>query len=884
MLQEVDEFSRLFLIQPTPTPTQFKKRIFMPFADTLRYSLESYGFAKHDEIGSTKYIVKQLNKKITRINKEENHERKLYLDAKLLNLCRCYVVYMETTNTSLDLRSRLKHLTLKQANDFTDLTSQEILNKTLKCYQKDSKCCSRKKRINEILSIYKASRAITQHHFKDLNLFSHCANILIRQKDRHLVTFMKDVDAFSRKHLALISSDSLSTSASFELNPVEINIWMPNFNSVGHVSMKLSDTKYVSSWPIENTSGIKKLTTGVEGIHHTYLEDLKAEGHPETIKLRFFSLDVEAMIQGFEIIKKRKWHAFAADAIFSNKFKKLGNCGSIIASLLVLGGIRDLFPEKKQKNVFPTTPNKEKLWEILNNERSTSLCGKESDKCKNEEKGKEKTSKNDLYKIEIYEVESYITFIGEKALKALDKSKVRKQVIPSRFVEHLANASQLDEKKCGNALIEFYKQNKVRKKEIKDKLRIFTGKNVDKVLAEYFSKFLKLNAKVSSSGERFKNTIANAINIKGFIPFHDSAQNTLLHGNLFQVYMNIKTMYKHIIDKCLQNPNEIKPISEIYEQFFSNFEQILFDTCEPRKIKTKKGELDFYDPHLPEKKLEKIWVDCLENEKKIFPPPNKPRYRKKSEYTPSMPGSTSEVFFSTINQQSNPKCPQTQNQIPLQRKLAQYIPTQAYELSNSTPLKPDLRNSTSTFTHQSHPLKNSESIQHSLPTPPTQQQVPLKTPDYKSKNNNSQTPPSRNLRQTHSGFQGLNSAKPSPLSPQENALKSPQQTPRERSNPSIQKPFRPLSQNIDGEGSVREKAKNYENIFKNSSGGQTPPNLKPKTRTSNASYSSIRSSATQQPEKTPEKAPSPVSNTKKRGTVFDKIQNIENRIKTGALA
>ncbi|KAG5889739.1 hypothetical protein JTB14_018961 [Gonioctena quinquepunctata] len=107
---------------------------------------------------------------------------------------------------------------------------------------------------------------------------------------------------------------------------IEVILWLPKVPNVGHLSMELSDTTYISFWPKEH-HGWKKRSEG-----NTYRDDLDAEGRdPDNILYL-----PPGMVNQDRI--KRWWKGFMRHGSYNLLLK---NCASIVREALRRGGIHE---------------------------------------------------------------------------------------------------------------------------------------------------------------------------------------------------------------------------------------------------------------------------------------------------------------------------------------------------------------------------------------------------------------------------------------------------------------------------------------------------------------------------------------------------------------
>lgn len=571
----------------------------MLYSTSLYVALAGYDLTRHKERKSTKQVKEILLEELKKIKEEGDNDKKKELDLKVLQFSRIVVLYEQSIKKPSDLGHLLNNVTLDHADKFDDIEYKKTLEEVLKIYRIDNS--KLKKKLTVIIETAKLIKPLKpggdhQHLIQQLRL-----------KDQNFDKILKKIES--------VTAPKLLGSSPQKWQAVKIRLWMPDNKSVGHVSMVIEDGEivslpgglYISLWPEDNTSSVGKLTSGVPGVNHTYMEDLIAEGHPETLKFTFLTLDVKSMVEGYRRLTELKWHAFGADLTVAKSSKGLSNCGSIVAALLVLGGVRELFPEKERSKVLPATPTKEKLWEMLADEDPKSLS------CLKKDKGKEKATH---YQYKTWGLEEPVGYVGEKMLKLL--SIVRPQGIPSKLVEHLRGAVELDEKKCGyHALVEFHKKEKLRRNEVEEQLKIFAGKNVPQILADYEVILLKLTRKVNSTKVRTMHLVGEALHLH---LSHELTQLILLHGNLTQVFKKIKDIYETIVSECLQEPKKIKMIAEINQEFFKEFEGILIKTCEQVEAKAAKKVIHFSNTSLHEETFAKIKQSRSINQKLFYAP------------------------------------------------------------------------------------------------------------------------------------------------------------------------------------------------------------------------------------------------------------------------
>jgi hypothetical protein len=495
------------------------------FPVSLENKLAFYELGFHPETFVTKPLIAKIRAQLECIKKEASAEAKEDLSRKLANACRCYVIYLENTGSSIDLKNILLNLIEKKApEDLPDMELHEMLDHLLDCYVADTyktiatkkgvrilrnliedvkKCDGRNERIDKVRELTQKCKELEGKKAKRLGTLLEIARIATLNKVGRTASQFEGV---------------VETNANFpELEKaiqVEALIW-ESVGGVGHVAVKIGDV-YTSFWP---KTGKYSLKDGVESKCNTYFIDLRDEGRPPDHKLPLYGLkNAEKMPKAFEILSRLNWKANACGKK-SCKDKTARNCSSMAATLLVYGGLRDLFPAEERDKIFPGIPEAGEIQIILDEiEATTPPRGKEWPEASQKSR-------------KVVDLGGIVGSMGVKYWKLL----TRQSVLPNNFLLPVSLACEIERKKYGVQLVEFRKNRHEKKQIIHKNIARIVGVNLKVLFAEYKVGLIRM--------------IADMHTFKGRL---SSSEKKCSQQGLFQASLDeAKVKYKKLIQQCL---------------------------------------------------------------------------------------------------------------------------------------------------------------------------------------------------------------------------------------------------------------------------------------------------------------------------------------------
>lgn len=522
--------------ESTQSFEKITKGSIMPNFERLEKRLETYPWGVHKNAQSTKLIINKTQKQIGKIKNASNDYEKYLLEKKLINLCGACVAYCVTTDTSEDLKNIFsKYLSKMSPKDFCQIEFHQTLKYVLKFYRKDSlPSAESRKAIKKINSLIKSINSCTceiEKLSKLAELKSKCSYFIIQHPNRNLTPLLQAAYDFEpkRKELDLQISEKPK-------NSVVVYIWEPKttlvYGSVGHVAIKING-RYISLYPETEISSIKEITQPITADFHTKERDESSEGRPADHVIEFKNLDTAAMIKAYKILKHVvQWQGTACGKESCQPLTQR-NCSSMVATLLVVGRIRELFPENERNEIFPTIPSIEEL-------------NKELEQLKIE-KRKKITSEKKL-KVETVDIIGSAGYVGVQFYKIFDALKLRQLTLPNNFLVQVKKASELEAQRYGNSLLKLPDETKEKKQRIEKEIETITSKNLKEVFQEYKHKLLSLGHQLHSIDKRFKHFVEmkllGDISSRNF--FAAYGEKTFM-----QIYRKLKIQYKNLINRCL---------------------------------------------------------------------------------------------------------------------------------------------------------------------------------------------------------------------------------------------------------------------------------------------------------------------------------------------
>lgn len=533
----------------------------------LEMRLLTYPWGVHKNSRSSTIILQKTRKQISKINNALTEEDKFLHKKKLTNLARGWVAYCEVRGFSEDLKNIFtKYLRKLSENDFTTIELHMTLKYVLKFYTKDSiPSIESKKAIKAIRALIKniADKKTENEKIEALiELKKKCQDFVSQNPKRNLTSLLKttvDFCEFNREELNL-SLNPLPT------NKTKVLIWDPQTNltsgSVGHVATVVGGL-YISLYPLQEISSIKEITQAITPLFHTLEQDISSEGRPADHEIEFHHLDIAAMKKGYKVLKHVVHWQGTASGEEKNQPLTLRNCSSMAATLLVLGGIRDFFPETERKDVFPTIRTAEELNEEIDRLRIAK---------------RKKTIVKNKYKVETVSPTGAAGYVGVQCYKLFDRIKIRKLTLPGNFLSQIKRASQLEKGLYGSSLLSLPTEDRQKKLRIEEEIKKIVGKELKQVFREYGFKLTQMAHDLHSNRKRFKHSIGIAlmgdITSKNFF-------DAYIANNLMATYRRLKITYKNLINECIfEQDNQFKSILAKNKDFLLNIEEQLRESYE----------------------------------------------------------------------------------------------------------------------------------------------------------------------------------------------------------------------------------------------------------------------------------------------------------------
>lgn len=496
------------------------------FPVSLENKLAFYELGFHPETFVTKPLIAKIRAQLECIKKEERAEAKEDLSRKLANACRCYVIYLENTGSSIDLKNILLNLIEKKApEDLPDMELHEMLDHLLDCYVADTyKTIATKKGVRTLRNLIEDIKTCDDRNEKidKVRALTQKCKELEGKKAKRLGTLLEIARIATLNRVGRTASQFegvVETRANFpELAnaiQVEVLIWESGYG-VGHVAVKIGDA-YTSFWPSGDKYSIKE---GVKGKRNSYIDDLDSERRRPDHKLSLYGLrNADKMVKAFKILKDVvNWKANACGKKSCSE-TTARNCSSMAATLLIYGGLRDLFPAEERSQIFPGVPEPEKIQMMLD-DTEKRMSPKKKEYLDVSQKGKK-----------VDNIGGFLGSIGVKYWKLLAKHSV----LPNNFLPPISRACEIERKKYGIQLVEFRKNRHEQKQIIHKHIARILGMNLKAYFAEYkiglMNNSLDMNslrAQLSSSEKQ-------------------RSEHVFFLGSL----KDAKKKYKQLIQKCL---------------------------------------------------------------------------------------------------------------------------------------------------------------------------------------------------------------------------------------------------------------------------------------------------------------------------------------------
>ncbi|PJD94192.1 MAG: hypothetical protein CK425_12010 [Parachlamydia sp.] len=506
------------------------------FPVSLENKLAFYELGFHPETFVTKPLIAKIRAQLECIKKEERAEAKEDLSRKLANVCRCYVIYLENTGSSIDLKNILLNLIEKKApEDLPDMELHEMLDHLLECYVADTyKTIATKKGVRTLRNLIEGIKACDDRNEKSdkVRVLTQKCKELEGKKAKRLGTLLEIARIATLNRVGKTASQFegiVETRTNFpELAnaiQVEVLIWESGYG-VGHVAVKIGDA-YTSFWP---SSDKYSITEGVKSKCNTYLDDLVSERRPPDHKLSLYGLrNADKMIKAFEILQGVNWKANACGKKSCSE-TTARNCSSMAATLLIYGGLRDLFPAEERNQIFPGVPEPEKIQMMLD-DMEKRMSPKKKEYRDVSQKGKK-----------VDNIGGFFGSIGVKYWKLLTKHSV----LPNNFLPPISRACEIERKKYGTQLVEFRKNRHEQKQIIHKNIARIVGVNFKAYFAEY---------KIG-----LMNNIVDMNSLRARLSCSEMKQR---QQDFFQESLGTaKSLYKNLIQKCLNGELSEQGIGE----------------------------------------------------------------------------------------------------------------------------------------------------------------------------------------------------------------------------------------------------------------------------------------------------------------------------------
>jgi len=449
--------------------------------EKLALKLEYYQIGIHPADLYVKPLVAKISAQIKKIEVIKDAEEKVCLSKKLINACQCYVIYFESTQSSIDLRNVLLNFLEKNApEDLPKLAHYEMLEHMLESYKRDTYTnVVTKAKVKKLLALtheIKKKNDGREKEDKARELTVQCKKIEDGKKEK-LAQILKVTRLATQNNVGRMTSH-FEGNVCMQLHFQELGkavqtvvyIWEPfgglNGNilepisglhgTTGHVACKIGDI-YFSFWPATNSKD--KLTLGTLSKQNTYFEDIRDEGRPPDHRISLYGLNTEKMIRAGQILKGLKWQAYACGKK-SCRETTARNCSSMVANILVYGGIRDHFPAEERMGIFPAVSSVEEIQSMLDrHEKDNQVKEQRVDYI---QKGRK-----------VVDVGGAVGYIGVSYWNFFTK----KSILPNNFLAPVSQASEIERVKYGVQLAEFRKNRHEQKQIIHQKITGITGVN-----------------------------------------------------------------------------------------------------------------------------------------------------------------------------------------------------------------------------------------------------------------------------------------------------------------------------------------------------------------------------------------------------------------------
>ncbi|EFB41521.1 hypothetical protein [Parachlamydia acanthamoebae] len=535
----------------------------MLYLEHLDRKLNHYSLGIHS--GSEKIASKQVLEKVKKqveCIKNAHSDLQSGSSKKLIDLCKCCVAYLDGLQKAHTLRNILKNAIDISDETSPTLTFHAMLEKVITIYDKHPKTISESRKVSEIKKLIANIQSSRDQSAPITKLSEKCKVIESSKSAKTLANILKAVRIATLNKVQKNSMyfESISQRQDIQpiipskIIPVAVFIWNPHnyglqIGSVGHVAIK-TPTTYASFWPARGESQKYSIKKGVSSQRHSYFEDLREEGRPPDHKFVLYSLDAAAIDEAYKVLANLEWKAGACDSTHCNKFTAR-NCSSMSATLLVLGGLRNLFPENESDKIFSIIQSADTI-------RNQVHALKKTIDTKKREMPPACTVKDS----NVFDVSGALGAIGVNLWNSLVGNEV---ILPNNFLDPIKKASLLEEIKFEEEIIAFKKGRIEEKRLIEQKIQDIGKRSIRDLLRNFKNKLIYINWALNSlEGRRtYKKTYPKLYEQQA----HYQTTFDFVHHSykkLYRTASNSALSDEEILEIATPLLNGIEELSEIY--------------------------------------------------------------------------------------------------------------------------------------------------------------------------------------------------------------------------------------------------------------------------------------------------------------------------------